>query len=107
MSDHDYANCQDPAACALCDAHGDGHAAGKDKALFECAIAACHMSATPECECSPCTALRYAIYTMDEGTPGPGVPAPKVGLCAGCGLQGMLIQIESFCVSIWTCRRCW
>ena len=24
MSDHDYANCQDPAACDLCTAHGAG-----------------------------------------------------------------------------------
>ena len=38
---HDYTGCQDPAC--------EGYSAGKAKALFECAIATCHMSATPEC----------------------------------------------------------
>ena len=31
MNSHDYANCQDPAACDLCTAH----AAGKDSAYKE------------------------------------------------------------------------
>ena len=34
MSSHDYAGCQDQ-DCALCDAYGDGYAAGKDKARWE------------------------------------------------------------------------
>ena len=55
---HDYTGCQDQ-ACDLCDAHDDGYADGKSKGLFECAIATCHMSATPECRCSSCTALRF------------------------------------------------
>ena len=33
------------------DDYGDGYAAGKAKGLFEAAIAACHMSTTPECRC--------------------------------------------------------
>ena len=66
MSNHDYSGCQD-SACDLCAAHGEGYSMGKAKALFECAIATCHISATPECRCSPCTALRYAIHTMGQG----------------------------------------
>ena len=62
---HDYTGCQDPAC--------EGYSAGKAKALFECAIATCHISATPECRCSPCTALRYAIHSMSQGEP-PGSP---------------------------------
>ena len=61
MSNHDYDGCQDQ-ACDLCAAY----AAGKDWALFESAIAVCHMSTTPECGCSPCTALRYAIHSMGQ-----------------------------------------
>ena len=60
MSSHDYAGCQD-SACDLCDAYGAGYAAVKAKGLFEAAIATFHMSATPECRCSPCVGLRYAI----------------------------------------------
>ena len=68
---HDYTGCQDPAC--------EGYSAGKARALFECAIATCHMSDTPECRCSPCTALRYAIHSMSQGEPGPAPPAPKMG----------------------------
>ena len=45
---HDYSGCQEE-GCDLCAAHGEGYSAGKAKALFEAAIATCHMSATPEC----------------------------------------------------------
>ena len=55
---HDYAGCQDSAACDLCDAYSDGYSAGKAKALFECALAVIHMRTRPECWCSPCTALK-------------------------------------------------
>ena len=34
MSNHDYDGCHDQ-ACDLCDAYGDGYAAGKDKARWE------------------------------------------------------------------------
>ena len=68
--------------------YDDGYSAGKAKALFECAIATCHMSTTPECRCSPCTALRYAIHSLSEGEPGPAAPAPKLGLCRECGHPG-------------------
>ena len=102
MSSHDYTGCQDP-ACDLCDAHGEGYSAGKAKALFECAIAACHMSTTPECRCSPCTALRYAIHSMSQGEPGPAAPAPKLGTCMGlgpgCHHEGMMVNS--------LCQRCW
>ena len=98
MSNHDYTGCQDP-ACDLCTAHG----AGKAKALFECAIAACHMAATPECRCSPCTALRYAIHSMSQGEPGPAAPAPQLGKCMGLGPgclhEGMVVNS--------LCQRCW
>ena len=98
MSNHNYADCQDQ-ACALCDAY----AQGKDRALFECAVAACHIRTTPECECSPCTALRYAIHTMGQGTPGPRVPAPEVGRCCDCERNRMLIAIDD----VGVCRECW
>ena len=60
MSSHDYTSCQD-SACGLCAAYGDGYSVDKAKGLFAAAIAACHMSTTPECRCSPCVGLRYAI----------------------------------------------
>ena len=101
MSSHDYTGCQDQ-ACDLCTAHG----AGKAKALFECAIAACHMAATPECRCSPCTALRYAIHSMSQGEPGPQVLAPKFGRCIVCGREGMAIQTGVNQVGP-ICQRCW
>ena len=41
--------------------YGAGYAAGKEKALFEAAIAACHIRTTPDCGCSPCTTLRHRI----------------------------------------------
>ena len=31
--------------------YDDGYSAGQAKALFEAAIATCHMSTTPECRC--------------------------------------------------------
>ena len=102
MSNHDYANCQDQ-ACALCNAWGYGYGDGYATSLFECAIAACHMSTTPECGCAPCTALRYQIFAMGEGKPGPRVSPPKLGKCAGCDREGMLIQIGPVKV----CRKCW
>ena len=85
------------------DDYGDGYAAGKAKGLFEAAIAACHMSTTPECRCAPCVGLRYAIHSMSQGEPGPAAPAPKLGRCDGCGKEGMLIQIGPVKV----CRKCW
>ena len=98
MSSHDYAECQDQ-ACDLCDAHDEGYSDGKAEALFECAIAACHMAATPECRCSPCVGLRYALFTMGEGSPGPSAPVPKPGRCVGCGHEGMVVNS--------VCSRCW
>ena len=106
MSDHDYANCQD-SACELCDAHGDGYSEGKDKALFEAAIATCHMTTTPECRCSPCVGLRYAIHSMSEGTPGPAAPAPQLGRCLVCGHEGMAIQIANQIGATLICQQCW
>ena len=99
---HNYTGCQEE-ACDLCDAHGEGYSVGKDKGLFECAVATCHMSATPECRCSPCVSLRYAIHAMSEGTPGPRVSAPTFGKCFWCARQGMLIEIGPNKV----CPRCW
>ena len=107
MSSHDYAECQDQ-ACDLCDAHDEGYSDGKAEALFECAIAACHMAATPECRCSPCTALRYAIHSMSQGEPGPAPPAPKMGRCVGCGREGMAIQIGVNQIGpTLICQQCW
>ena len=98
MSNHDYAECQDQ-ACDLCDANDEGYSDGKAQALFEAAIATCHISTTPECRCSSCVGLRYAIRTMSEGTPGPSAPVPEPGLCLGCGHRGMLINK--------VCSKCW
>ena len=98
MSSHDYAECQDQ-ACDLCDANDEGYSDGKAQALFEAAIATCHISTTPECRCSPCVGLRYALFTMGEGSPGPSAPAPKPGRCVGCGREGMVINS--------VCQRCW
>ena len=81
------------------DDYDTGYAAGKAKGLFECAIAVGHMSVTPECRCSPCTALRYAMFTMAESTPGPSAPEPKPGLCVVCGKDRMIIN--SVCVRCW------
>ena len=38
MSSHNYAGCQD-SACTLCDAYSDGYTRGKDKGVFESALA--------------------------------------------------------------------
>ena len=54
---HNYTGCQD-SACTLCDCYADGYSIGKDKALFECALATIHMRSEPDCACSVCTALR-------------------------------------------------
>ena len=94
MSNHDYAECQDQ-ACDLCAAYGDGYATS----LFECAVAVSHFSVTPECRCSPCVSLRYAIFTKAQATPGPTVPAPTHELCVGCDHRGMLINN--------VCSKCW
>ena len=69
------------------------------KGLFECAIAVGHMSVTPECRCSPCTALRYAMYTMNEATPGPSASEPKLGQCVGCDRKVVVVNS--------VCSRCW
>ena len=95
---HNYTGCQD-SACDLCAAHGEGYSAGKAKALFECAIATGHMSATPECRCSPCVGLRYAMHSMSEAIPGPSAPEPKRGRCVGCDREGMVVNS--------LCARCW
>ena len=81
------------------DDYGTGYADGKAKGLFECAIAVGHMSVTPECRCSPCVGLRYALFSMSEGTPGPRAPEPKRGQCDGCGREGMVVNS--------VCSRCW
>ena len=99
MSNHDYTGCQD-SACGLCAAYGTGYAAGKDKGVFECALATIHMSTTPECRCSSCVGLRYAIFSLSEGTPAPPPPpTPKHGRCAVCEREGMVIEV--------VCSRCW
>ena len=54
---HNYSRCPYE-VCALCDAYGDGYSRGKDKALFECALAVIHWQSNPDCHCSACTALR-------------------------------------------------
>ena len=54
---HNYARCLDH-GCALCSAYGDGYSRGKDKGVFESALAVVHMRSNSECFCSPCTALR-------------------------------------------------
>ena len=95
---HDYAECQDQ-ACNLYAAHDEGYSEGKAKGLFEAAIAACHMSTTPECRCAPCVGLRYAIHSMSEGTPGPRAPEPKRGQCIGCDRQAMVVNS--------VCSKCW
>ena len=95
MSSHDYTGCQEE-ACDLCAAHGAGGA----KAFFECAIAVGHMSVTPECRCSPCVGLRYAMFTMCEATPGPSAPEPKSGRCWSCDREGQML-VNS------VCSRCW
>ena len=63
---HNYSGCQD-SACALCDSYGDGYSRGKDKALFECALAVIHWQSKPDCQCSPCTALKSVpLLTYDR-----------------------------------------
>ena len=81
------------------DDYGTGYADGKAKGLFECAIAVGHMSVTPEWRCSPCTALRYAMYTMNEATPGPSASEPKLGQCVGCDRKVVVVNS--------VCSRCW
>ena len=103
---HNYSGCQD-SACDLCDAHGEGYSAGKDKALFECAIAVGHFAVTPECRCSPCVGLRYAMFTMAQATPGPSAPEPKRGRCVGCGKEGMAIEFGTETLPGKVCSRCW
>ena len=106
MSSHDYTGCQDP-ACDSCSAHGEGYAAGKAKGLFECAIAVGHMSVTPECRCSPCVGLRYAMFTMAKATPGPSAPEPERGQCVGCGKEGMGIEFGTPTLPSKVCSKCW
>ena len=54
---HNYARCLDH-GCASCSAYGDGYSRGKDKSLFECALAVIHWQSNPECQCSACSALK-------------------------------------------------
>ena len=95
MSNHDCTGCQDPEACDLCAAYGDGYSVGSAQGLFEAAIAVGHMITAPECRCSSCTALSVAVYTMGEGTP----RTPNHGRCTVCGREAMVVN------SI--CSRCW
>ena len=57
MSTHNYSGCQEE-VCDLCAAYGDGYSRGKEKALFEAALATIHMRTEPDCACSVCTALK-------------------------------------------------
>ena len=54
---HNYARCQEK-VCHLCDSYGDGYSRGKDVGVFESALAVIHWQSNPDCQCSPCTALR-------------------------------------------------
>ena len=54
---HNYSRCPYD-ACEMCSSYGDGYSRGKDKALFECALAVIHMRSEPDCACSACTALK-------------------------------------------------
>ena len=54
---HNYTGCQER-VCTLCDAYSDGYMRGKDKALFESALAVIHWQSEPDCQCSACNALR-------------------------------------------------
>ena len=104
MSSHDYVGCKDD-ACVLCKSWGHGYSIAYATSLFECAIAVCHMSATPECRCSPCVALKYAIFSMGEGSPGPSAPPPPTfGKCDGCGKDGMRIEVVP---NKELCSQCW
>ena len=54
---HNYSRCPYE-VCALCEAYGDGYSRGKDKGVFESALATIHMRTMPDCACSACTALK-------------------------------------------------
>ena len=54
---HNYSRCPYE-VCALCEAYGDGYSRGKDKGVFESALATIHMRTMPDCQCSACTALK-------------------------------------------------
>ena len=62
---HNYSRCPYE-VCALCDAFGDGYARGKDKGVFESALATIHMRTEPHCACSACAALRSVPLPTDE-----------------------------------------
>ena len=61
---HNYSGCQYE-VCALCDAYGDGYSNGKDKSLFECALAVIHWQSNPGCRCSACSALKSVPLRTD------------------------------------------
>ena len=89
------------------DDYGTGYADGRSKGLFEAAIAVGHMSVTPECRCSPCVGLRYAMFTMAKATPGPSAPEPERGRCVWCGKEGMGIEFGTPALPGKVCSKCW
>ena len=54
---HDFTRCPYE-VCALCESYNFGYSRGKDKGLFESALATIHMRTKPDCACSACTALK-------------------------------------------------
>ena len=58
---HNYSRCPYE-VCALCDAYGDGYSRGKDKGVFESALATIHMS-TMNLDCQCCSACAaYGLF---------------------------------------------
>ena len=81
---HDPATCFEVEVCQLCDAYGDGYAAGKAKARMEDAQAIAHGAASGHgCGCSPCTALVEVLAELGvlelPGRRGPGRAEARPG----------------------------
>lgn len=81
---HDYAGCQ-VAPCPLCEAYGDGYAAGKAKAFEEVRARAQAWQSAPhadDCGCEPCISVRTVISFLEAHRE--GVQA-RSGPCGACG----------------------
>ena len=76
MTDHNYANCDDP-LCLVCEGYWDGYVDGKSKALFEVSTQKAGHAAG--CGCGPCLVVKNRLRrrTGLEEQPGPDELSPQ------------------------------
>ena len=100
MTDHNYANCDDP-LCLVCEGYWDGYVDGKSKALFEVSTQKAGHAAG--CGCGPCLVVKNRLRrshraggaTRSGRTLAPGIWASRGALPASLKAElALLLGIE-------------